>query len=144
MMAMGESVHGVSGTAGDRMGLPPVAELKHLMKQSLPEVLTKNPAILFAAVESAVLSNEYTGLFPDTSPWLVSNRVVSPASSHLGSSSSWVSPVDSFAGTVLPESPDVTFARGCSSTDGNSFISFRYCALVRAMRPFLGHSLADS
>ena len=60
---MDEGVRGDSGTTGERMGLPPVAELKDLMKQSLVEVLTENPAILSMAVESA-LSGEYTGLFP--------------------------------------------------------------------------------
>ena len=44
-MATDEGVRGDSGTAGERMGLPPVAGLKYLMKQSLVEVLTENPSL---------------------------------------------------------------------------------------------------
>ena len=63
IMATDEGVHSDAGTAGERTALLPVAELKDLMKQSLVEVLTENPAILSAAVESAP-SGEYTDLFP--------------------------------------------------------------------------------
>ena len=62
-MATDEGVHSDAGTTGERTALLPVAELKDLMKQSLVEVLTENPAILSAAVESAP-SGEYTDLFP--------------------------------------------------------------------------------